>query len=263
MSPQPFLLVAPATRGLSLAFTRHLLCSTDYPVYATYRSGSLEEVKTRILDSIGHVDPARLRLLSLDLASEHSIASAATTLADSLQKMHRGEAYLHTAFFTGGILHPERRPSDFDIDKIVSTFQVNTISHLLCIKHFSRFLPPSKLQGKLPEPSKWVHLSARLGSIGDNERGGWFSYRSSKASLNQIIKTFDLYLKMNGNQAICIGVHPGTVKTDLSKDFWQSSAHDKLFEPMEAAEKVCNVVKKLKVEQRGKVWDWAGKDVPW
>ena len=30
-----------------------------------------------------------------------------------------------------------------------------------------------------------VNLSARVGSIGDNRLGGWHSYRSSKAALNQ------------------------------------------------------------------------------
>lgn len=30
-----------------------------------------------------------------------------------------------------------------------------------------------------------ANLSARVGSIGDNRLGGWHSYRSSKAALNQ------------------------------------------------------------------------------
>ncbi|KAF8640119.1 hypothetical protein AX17_001355 [Amanita inopinata Kibby_2008] len=263
MPARPFILIAPATRGLSLALTRHLLHSTHYPVYATHRSGSSEDVKKHILEPLVDVDPRRLGLLRLDLTSEHSIAAAADTLTESLQKQHHGESYMHTAFFTGGILYPEKKPSDLDLEKINATFQINTISHLLVIKHFSRFLPPAKPQYQLSQPSKWVHVSARLGSIIDNHRGGWFSYRSSKAALNQVIKTFDLYLAMNGNQAMCIGVHPGTVKTDLSRDFWQSAARNELFEPHEAAARVVSVVESLGLEGRGKVWDWAGKQVPW
>lgn len=53
------------------------------------------------------------------------------------------------------------------------------------------------------------------------------------------------------------------VKTDLSKGFWKGVPRDKLFEPGYAAERLIDVVQKLKVEQRGKVWDWAGKEVPW
>ncbi|KAM6495580.1 hypothetical protein JOM56_008286 [Amanita muscaria] len=262
MFAQPFLLVAPATRGLSLAITRNLLRSTEYPIYATHRSGSSDTIRRRILEPLKHVDPDRLHLLRLDLLSEDSISSAADALATSLRKKY-GEAFLHTAFFTGGVLHPEKQPSDIDMEKIMSAFQVNTISHLLCIKHFSQFLPSSKLRGELPGPTKWVHMSARLGSISDNQRGGWFSYRSSKAALNQIVKTFDLYLKMKGKQAICVGMHPGTVKTELTKEFWQSCAVDHLFEPQEAAENVVRVVRNLDEDQRGKIWDWAGKEVPW
>ena len=30
-----------------------------------------------------------------------------------------------------------------------------------------------------------AHLTAKLGSIYDNKQGGWYSYRASKAGLNQ------------------------------------------------------------------------------
>ena len=54
-----------------------------------------------------------------------------------------------------------------------------------------------------------------------------------------------------------------TVKTDLSKEFWTGVPKEKLLEPEYAAEKVVDVVNSLKVEQRGKVWDWEGKEVSW
>lgn len=108
-----------------------------------------------------------------------------------------------------------------------------------------------------------MHVSARVGSIEDNKRGGWYSYRASKAALNQVVKTFDLHLQMNKSQAICVGVHPGTVKTKLSKDFWGSVDKEHLFEPEDAAEKLVDVVGALTVEQRGQIWDWAGKRVAW
>lgn len=53
------------------------------------------------------------------------------------------------------------------------------------------------------------------------------------------------------------------VKTDLSKGFWKGVPGDKLFEPEYAAEKLIDVVANLKEKQRGKVWDWAGKEIPW
>ncbi|KAG5646440.1 hypothetical protein DXG03_003490 [Asterophora parasitica] len=256
MAPNPFIFVAPASRGLSLALTRHFLRTTDLPVYATHRSDSDSSMKDHIMKPLSDVDPARLHLLHLDLTSESSISSAADALSTSIHAES-------TSFCTGGILHPEKQPLDLDLEKITASFQINVISHLLLIKHFSRFLPSAQ-KPQLQTLAKWVHVSARVGSISDNARGGWYSYRSSKAALNQVVKTFDLQLQMNRSQAICVGVHPGTVKTDLSKDFWSSSSKkDSFFEPEDAAEKMVNVVRTLGIDQRGKVWDWAGKQVPW
>ncbi|KZS97525.1 NAD(P)-binding protein [Sistotremastrum niveocremeum HHB9708] len=253
----PFVLVSPASRGLSLALTQQLLKSTKYPVYATHRSKSADEVKERILKPLGDVDEKRLHLLTLDLNHEDSIQDAAKELSQKLPK----DSFLHTAFLTGGVLHPEKQPSDLSLEDITSTFHINVISHLLQIKHFSQFLPTQQHKNDLEGPAKWVHVTARVGSISDNERGGWYSYRSSKAALNQVIKTFDLQLKMKKSPAISVGVHPGTVKTDLSKGYWTSTPKDKLFEPEYAAECLVNVVMGLKEEQRGRVWDWQGKEI--
>ncbi len=37
-------------------------------------------------------------------------------------------------------------------------------------------------------PFSYASLSARVGSIGDNRLGGWYSYRASKAAQNQFFK---------------------------------------------------------------------------
>lgn len=253
----PFILVAPSTRGLSLALTRHFLRSTDMPVFATHRNGSSTEVHKSIMSSLGNVDGRRLTLLPMDLSTENSIEGAAAQLSDKLPS----DAYLETAIFTGGVLHPEKNPTDLSELFIQESFRVNVISHLLLIKHFSRFLPStSHLQNGT---SKWVHISARVGSISDNRRGGWYSYRSSKAALNQVIKTFDIQLQMRKAPTICVGIHPGTVKTGLSQEFWNSVPNDKLFEPEFAAGKVIGIINSLTDDHRGRVWDYAGKLVPW
>lgn len=217
MSPLPFALVSPATRGLSCALTRHLLRTTELPVYATYRSGSPEEIKEHILFPLKDIDPGRLQVLPLDLEHESSIRSAAQDLRDMLPE----GSYLHTAFFAGGTLHPEKQPSDLNFDTVQKMFQVNVIAHLMIMKYFSPFLPTNSSFTRSERPlAKWAHVSARVGSIGDNKTGGWYSYRSSKAALNQAMHTFDLYLKQKKIPAMCVGLHPGTMKTELSKKFW-------------------------------------------
>ena len=190
----PFVLIAPASRGLSLALTRHYLRTTNLPVFATHRSDSPGETQQRILSGMHDIDTSRLNLLHLDLTQEDSIASAADSLANRLDAHGNSPGYIHTAFFTGGILHPERQPGDLHEQDILETFKVNTISHLLLIKHFSRFLPSVSVTKDRPDAlSKWVHVSARVGSVSDNHLGGWYSYRASKAALNQVVRTFDLY----------------------------------------------------------------------
>lgn len=279
MPANPFILVAPATRGISLALTRHFLRTTNLPVFGTYRSDTTQVVKDHILFPLKEIDPSRLTLLPLDLTSEESISYAAGALSKALPKDSNVDSYLHTAFFTGGVLHPEKQPADLDLKNIQSTFQINVISHLLLIKHFSQFLPNAKHDPDVL--TKWVHMTARVGSISDNKRGGWYSYRSSKAALSQVVKTFDLQMQMKNIPGICVGVHPGTgeqtfifhsyepiqyspiAKTDLSKGFWKSVPSDKLFTPECAAERLVDMVQNLNIEQRGKVWDWAGKEVPW
>ncbi|KAL7280023.1 hypothetical protein ACG7TL_006437 [Trametes sanguinea] len=272
----PFILISPATRGLSLALIRHYLRTTSLPVFGTYRphppnseqQRTPESVREHILGPLSgthpDVDPSRLHLLPLDFTSEESIASAADALARALPQ--DAQSYIRVAFFLAGVLHPERQPGDLVLKDIAETFQLNVIAHLLLIKHFSRFLPPASSANKQEGPgesalAKWVHVSARVGSISDNALGGWYSYRASKAALNQVIRTFDLHLQAKKLPAIAVGVHPGTVKTDLSKAFWSSVKPGKLFEPAYAAEKLAEVVKALGQTQRGKVWDWKGEEV--
>lgn len=261
MGAYPFALVCPSTRGLSLALTRQLLRSTDLPVYATYRSGSPQSVARDILHPLKDVDETRLNLLPLDLTHEDSIAAAARQLADSLPKDR--EPYLDTAFMTGGVLYVEKQPADLDASIVRQTFQINVISHLLLIKHFAHFLPRAHfIATDDDKPAKWVHITARLGSITDNKRGGWYSYRASKAALNQVIKTFDRQLQQRNSHAMCVGIHPGTVKTDLSKPFWNSVTKGSLFEPDFAAERIIKTVENLELGARGRVWDWSGEEVP-
>jgi NAD(P)-dependent dehydrogenase (short-subunit alcohol dehydrogenase family) len=181
--------------------------------------------------------------------------------------MFTKENHLHLAFAIPGILYPEKAPSQLDYVHITQTFAVNTIGPLLLMKHFAPFLPTkastlSSEQG-LPPHAVWLTMSARVGSTTDNQLGGWFSYRSSKAGVTSITKSLDNYLKgKSGDKAIAIAYHPGTVKTDLSKEFWNSVPKEKLFTPEYAVENMVDVVTNIGLDQRGRCWDWKGTEVP-
>jgi len=98
--------------------------------------------------------------------------------------------------------------------------RINTFAPLLSFKHFAPLLPkkidysaeedscPSR--GFLPKNlSVIASMSARVGSISDNGRGGWYSYRASKAAQNQLTKTLSHELRLRNHPAISVGLHPG------------------------------------------------------
>jgi len=102
----------------------------------------------------------------------------------------------------------------------MSKFQINVISHLLLIKRFSRFLLPGR-RTVLARHEDGSTSQRDLALSATDMCGGWYSYRASKAALNQVIKTFESLPATPDEQepSHCVGLHPGTVKTDLSKDF--------------------------------------------
>ena len=80
--------------------------------------------------------------------------------------------------------------------------------------------------------------------------------------MNQLVRSLDIYLGMRcGGNAMAVGLHPGTVKTGLSKEFWETTPREKLFEAGFAAERLLDVLKGLEIESRGKCWDWKGEEV--
>jgi len=208
------------------------------------------------------------------IIDEDTIADAAAECSKLFpRKVKDGSpSHLHLAFALPGILYPEKSPLQLDAAQMLQTFQVNTIGPLLLLKHFSPFLPRKSTildnlnmdMGPLQRHATWATLSARVGSISDNTLGGWYSYRASKSAVNQVMKTFDNYLKTAaGENAIGISMHPGTVKTQFSKEFWGNVKEGKLFEPEYAAGKLVDVVCRLDVQSgRGRCWDWAGKEIP-
>lgn len=204
---------------------------------------------------------------------EDSIASAASEAATHFDKKSH---HLHLALCIPGILYPEKSPAQIDATHALHTLQVNTLGPLLLIKHFSPFLPKKaaklsalsseergELQG-LPTSAVWANMSARVGSITDNTNlGGWYSYRASKAGVNQVTRTFDNFLKMqSGENAMSVALHPGTVKTGLSKEFWGNVKEEKLFSPEFAAGKLMEVIRSRGVGERGRCWDWKGEEIP-
>ena len=188
---------------------------------------------------------------SINYSSEDSIAEAAELAAK--------EKSLDLVIVANGILHeetliPEKSLRDLSAEKFHRVFEVNTITPALIAKYFLPKLNKEKL-------SVFSALSARVGSISDNQLGGWYAYRASKAALNMIIKNAAIEVGRRNKHAIIVGLHPGTVDSDLSKPFQGNVAEEKLFTPQYSAEKLLAVLKNLSVEQTGKCFAWDGKEI--
>ncbi|KAJ4356188.1 uncharacterized protein N0V89_004218 [Didymosphaeria variabile] len=260
----PWSFVSPASRGIGFALARRILQTTKAPLVATARK-DLASTRIKLLEGLD-VDDNRLTMLELDVLDETSIANAA---AACKEKFATPSQQLQLAFVVPGILYPEKSPAQINADDALLTFRTNTVGPMLIIKHFSPFLAKkrSELGGSeesqgLPPISTMAVMSARVGSISDNRLGGWYSYRASKAAVNQLVKTFDNHLKTaSGDRAISIGLHPGTVRTEFSKEFWGGVKKEKLFEKEWVAERLVEVVRNVGVQGRGKCWDWDGKEV--
>lgn len=189
------------------------------------------------------------RSTGLDYGCEDSIAEAAEGLTE-----------LDTILITTGFLHddvtmPEKSIRDLALHKFEKNFLVNTIGPALVMKHF---LP--KL--KRGERSVCAALSARVGSISDNALGGWTAYRASKAALNMVIRNAAIETSRRNQDAIIVGLHPGTVDTNLSEPFQGNVRDDKLFTPDYSVEKLLDVIDGLKPADTGKVFAWDGQEVP-
>ena len=173
-----------------------------------------------------------------------------------------------------GVLYPEKSITRVNYDKAHESFRINTLGPLLQMKHFHQFLPRkrTKMQASdddpelkgLPSNSIFAVMSARVGSITDNKLGGWYSYRASKAGLTQLAKTFDTELQLTaGENAMCVALHPGTVRTDFTEGLRDSyEKHGKVIDPAESAEALLNVVNRLSRDQRGRFFDWKGEEIP-
>ena len=261
-------LVTPASRGIGFALTRHLLNTTptSLPVVATARSDP-EGTKSRILDGLDSSHSSRLDVQKVDFDSESSISDTAAYCADRYNNRTKDKAaHLRLGLLVPGMLVPERAPEKIEWDSALATLKLNLLAPMMLMKHFAPFLPKKateleKVDG-LNENAIMALMSARVGSISDNQRGGWYSYRSSKAGVNQLVKSLDVYLQMQtGPKAMAVGLHPGTVKTGLSKEFWESTPKEKLFSPEYSAEKLMGVLKGTQSSRRGKCWAWDGQEI--
>ena len=193
--------------------------------------------------------------LDLEITDESQIASAAAVVGQLIdQGMPLRLVIDATGFLHGSGFEPEKSWRQLDAAHMAHAFAINAIGPALLMKHFLPLLPRS---GK----AVFATLSAKVGSIGDNRLGGWYSYRASKAALNQLVRTAAIELARQKPQAICVALHPGTVDTALSSRFAKSGLD--VQQPDEAAARLLTVIDGLSAKDTGAFFNHRGETLPW
>lgn len=177
----------------------------------------------------------------------------------SLSEEARVDFVMHCA----GILHEGGHMPETSLSRVESSFlrrnlEVNLMGPVLVAKHLSGMMTTKRKEGRVS--SVFASISARVGSIEDNRLGGWLSYRASKAGQNQALRTISIELGRRG--IICVSLHPGTVRTDLSAPFQKRVPQNQLQNVDVAAEKLLTVIDSLTSDDNGRFYAYDGKQIP-
>lgn len=198
--------------------------------------------------------PTEIQQLATDAGDPATSTAAAQTIAERCDRVH-------LLINTVGVLHsaqqqPEKRLRNLDQDSMLASFQVNAVFPGMLANAFSSLLKHS-------EPAVFASLSARVGSITDNDMGGWYSYRASKAAHNMLLKTLSREWRVSHRNATVLALHPGTVASRLSEPFIGKNYPNRVLQPDECASALLDVIAKMTPDDSGSFFDWRGEPIPW
>jgi NAD(P)-dependent dehydrogenase (short-subunit alcohol dehydrogenase family) len=232
-------IVIGGSGGIGNAFVNHLLDNNnDITIHATYYATQPEAID------------ARCTWHKLDITNDYAIAELCNTLDD-----------VHLCINAAGMLHdsvhqPEKSTRQITSDYFLKSMTINTLPTLLLAKHLA-----SNFKHK--QPAVFATVSARVGSIEENYLGGWYSYRSSKAALNMVLKTLSIEWQRSLPNVAVAALHPGTTNTSLSQPFQKNVPKNQLFSPKQSVSYMMDIIKDLKPEDTGKFWSFDGEILPW
>ena len=226
----PTVMITGSNRGLGLECARQY-ADEGWRVIATCRNpGNAVELASL---------KGELEIHALDISDHGQILS----LADSLR-----EEAIDLLFNNAGIFDPS--PSqlvDIDYNAWENFIRVNVMSPLMVCATFSDHVAASDLK-------KIAIMSSKMGSIDDNNSGGSYIYRSSKAALNAVMKSLSIDL---GRRDISVAIlHPGWVRTDMG-------GPNGLIDAPESVNGLRQVIEGLNLKNSGRFYNYDGSEIPW
>ena len=148
---------------------------------------------------------------------------------------------------------PEKSLASLHEDTLMKNFHINAVAPALVLRYFAPLLASG--------PSVYAKLSARVGSISDNSKGGWYGYRAAKAALNMLLQTAAIELQRKNAELRVVALQPGTVRSDLSHAFASSVPH--LLEPAESVAGMLAALKTLTPKSGAHYVDYKGEPIDW
>ncbi|WP_085792834.1 SDR family NAD(P)-dependent oxidoreductase [Roseivivax jejudonensis] len=148
---------------------------------------------------------------------------------------------------------PEKTIKRLEPEAMLAQLRLNAIGPALVLKHAIRLVPRAS-------PAVMATLSARVGSIGDNAIGGWYSYRTAKAAVNQVIRSAAIEFGRSHRHLACVALHPGTVETAFTEKY--ADSHPTV-DAGTAARRLVDVMEGLTADHTGRFFDYAFKEIPW
>jgi NAD(P)-dependent dehydrogenase (short-subunit alcohol dehydrogenase family) len=148
---------------------------------------------------------------------------------------------------------PEKSLSRVNAESLHRYFAINAIGPALLLRH----LAPSIASGD----AIYAKLSARVGSISDNQKGGWYGYRASKAALNMLLQTAAIELQRKNPGLRVVALQPGTVRSRLSEPF--QSGVPTLLEPSASVAGMMRAMTELDTKSGAHFIDYQGQEIPW
>jgi NAD(P)-dependent dehydrogenase (short-subunit alcohol dehydrogenase family) len=225
-------------------------------------NGGIAKALGAELYSRGH----QVSSLSRGLAPEWSVAHLKTDLSkdtavDEIKQWVEGlDSKPGAVIQCAGILHgedqmPEKTLMQISEKWLHENLSANLMTHVRLAQALN-FLVSRR------QPIQWVSLSAMVGSITDNQLGGWHSYRMSKAALNMFVRNLHIEWTRKSPESTVVALHPGTTDTNLSEPFQANINNGKLYSVNTTAERLADVIEKLSPEQSGTLLNWDGSALP-